>query len=104
MTSSTWDFGAPLEADFGVRARSQLESVTRTIRIAIALIGRGRQVDLTGLDHQVGMLCAQTLDLGWDRARELRPKLAGLLSEIDHLATLHQQEQPTRRSNHQHAS
>ena len=88
MTMPGWDFGDVQEANLITRAQSQLDHVVRTIRLASALTSRSRQVDLSGLEQQVGLLCAQTLDLGWPQARALRPKLAGLLIELDNLANL----------------
>ncbi len=88
MTTAGWDFGSLQDSDLLSRAQSQLDIVVRTLRVATVLTKSGRPVDLSGLEIQVGRLCAQTMDLGWHAARGLRPQLAGLLTELNQLASL----------------
>ena len=47
------------------------------------LVEGGRIVDLTGLDLQVGLLCAKALDLPSEQAPLLRPGLSELLAQVD---------------------
>ena len=63
-----------------------MEHVAATLRIAAALAGSGRSLDLAGLDSDVGKLCAGLLDLPPDMGRILRPRLLGLVAELDRLA------------------
>ena len=66
------------------------------VRMAHALVKGGRIVDLAGLDHTIGQLCAGCLDVGPDDGRTLRPRLAALLAEMDRLtASLRQPDAPT---------
>jgi len=43
-------------------------------------------VDLAGLDHTVGLLCAKALDLAAAHGRAARAGLVALLTEIDALS------------------
>jgi hypothetical protein len=61
------------------------DAVTRTVRIAHALIESGQPVDLTGLDRGVGLLCAKSLDLPPSMGRALRPRLVAVLQTLDEM-------------------
>ncbi len=61
-------------------------SLTNTVRLARAMTEARRAVDLSGLEEQVGLLCAKALDLPPEQGRDFRPVLIGLLAD---LATLH---------------
>jgi hypothetical protein len=61
------------------------ERLTRTLSVARALIGSGRTVDLTGFEDGVGLLCAKTLDLSPDEARDVLPAMIELRAQIDRL-------------------
>jgi len=65
--------------------RACLEQLGRTVGIAHSLVQAGKLVDLTGLDAEVGFVCARTLDLPPDEGRALQPDLAGLCAAIDTL-------------------
>jgi hypothetical protein len=58
----------------------------KTIGIACALAESGRAIDLTGLDHQVGLLCAKSLDLPPDEGRCVRPRLIALSGAMEALS------------------
>ena len=60
--------------------------LARTIGLARALVLGGRQLDLTGIDDGIGVLCAQTLDLAPDQARVMLPTLLDLRAQIDLLS------------------
>jgi len=60
--------------------------VRNTVETAAGLATGGRLVDVTGLDHTVGLLCAKALDLPPADGRAARAGLAGLLTEIDALS------------------
>ncbi|MBV9735116.1 MAG: hypothetical protein JO209_04345 [Acidisphaera sp.] len=62
------------------------ESISGTVQIARALVETSRRVDLSGLDREMGLLCAQALDLPPIEGRKLRPRLIGLLTELDALS------------------
>jgi hypothetical protein len=66
--------------------RACLEQFSRTLGIARSLVRAGKTVDLTGLDAEMGYVCARTLDLPPEDGRALRPKLIGLRAELDALS------------------
>ena len=43
-------------------------------------------IDLTGLERQVGLLCAQSLDLPPDEGRRVRPRLLALSGSMEVLS------------------
>jgi hypothetical protein len=65
--------------------RACLEQLGHTVGIARSLVRAGKQVDLTGLDAEMGFVCARTLDLPPEEGRAVRPELMGLRTEIDAL-------------------
>jgi hypothetical protein len=67
--------------------RACLEQLGRTLGIARNLVRAGKQVDLTGLEAEMGFVCARSLDLPPDDGRALRPELIGLRAELDALFT-----------------
>ncbi len=58
------------------------------IAVARALAESGRRLDLTGLDSQVGLLCARMLDLEPDEGRIARVELLRLRADLDALAAV----------------
>jgi hypothetical protein len=68
-------------------ARSLGENLIHLLHMTRALASVGRSVDLTGLDQQIGLLCAKALDLAPEEGRALRPMLVGLLADLDGLST-----------------
>ena len=56
------------------------------VGIARALVEAGRAIDLTGLDRQVGLLCAKSLDLPPDDGRRVRPRLIALFGSMEALS------------------
>jgi hypothetical protein len=60
--------------------------VAATVRVAAALALSGRQLDLAGLDVEIGKLCAGVLDLPPDQSRAVQSRLIDLLAELDRLA------------------
>ena len=63
------------------------ERLGRTAAVARALILAGRTVELAGIEDGVGLLCAKTLDLQRDEAREILPVLHALLAQLTSLTT-----------------
>jgi len=61
-------------------------NLSHMLRMTCALVARGRTVDLTGIERQVGLLCAKTLDLPPEDGRVLRPLLINLLGDLDTLS------------------
>ena len=57
--------------------------LSRTIALARGLIQGGRQLDVTGLDDGVGVLCAQTLALPPEDAGAMVPVLRGVLAQVN---------------------
>lgn len=74
---------APLAA-----AHAMADRIAGTLRVATALAQAGRRLDLDGLDRMLGRLCAGALDLPPAQGRQLRPRLVGLLTELDALGAL----------------
>lgn len=70
------------------RTRAIAHSLRQSAALARALAASGRPIDLTGLDGQVGRVCAGALDLSQDEGRVLRPELESLLAEIASLAAV----------------
>jgi hypothetical protein len=66
--------------------RAMADELTETIGMARALASCGRVVDLTGLDQQIGLLCAKSLDLEPDDGRGLRPDLIVLSVAMETLS------------------
>ena len=50
------------------------------------LVDSNREVDLTGLDREIGLLCAKTLDLPPDEGRRIRPRLIALSGSVEALS------------------
>jgi hypothetical protein len=66
--------------------RTCVDQVSRTLAIARSLVQAGKQVDLTGLDAELGFVCARALDLSPEEGRAARPILMLLRSELEALA------------------
>ena len=63
-----------------------IEDLKKTIALATTLTKAGRKVDLSGLEHSVGIVCAKALDLMPDQGRTLRPALVALAAALDALS------------------
>jgi hypothetical protein len=79
--------GAP-ERGPGLEVAALADDIGHAIAVARALVRQGRRLDLAGLDQRVGRLCAQTLDLGPEPARRMRPRLLALMTELERLDEL----------------
>ncbi len=66
--------------------RAMADELTETIGMARVLAASGRVVDLTGLDQQIGLLCAKSLDLPPHEGRDLRPNLIVLSVAMETLS------------------
>jgi hypothetical protein len=66
--------------------RTLAEDLTGLIGVAQALVEAGRAIDLSGLDSQIGLLCAKTLDLPPDEGRRVRPRLIALSGSVEALS------------------
>jgi hypothetical protein len=62
------------------------EELTKIVGLACALMESGRAIDLTGLDHLVGLLCAKSLDLPPEEGRRVRPRLITLSGSMEALS------------------
>lgn len=62
-----------------------MEAMQATLAVAAALAGEGRRVDLTGLENEVGRLCAAALAAPRGAAPALRLRLEALLRDLDRL-------------------
>ena len=66
--------------------RALAEQLTGMVTEATALLRAGCHVDLAGLESEVGLLCARSLDLPPDEGRRVRPWLVGLSGGIEALS------------------
>ena len=66
--------------------RALVEDLTKHISCARAAAEGGSRINLTGLDRQVGVLCAKSLDLPPDEGRRVRPRLIALSGLIEALS------------------
>jgi hypothetical protein len=66
--------------------RTLAQELIRLVDVARVLVDSDRVVDLAGLDHQVGLLCAKTLDLPPDEGRRMRPRMIALLGSVEGLS------------------
>lgn len=64
-----------------------IQQARQVVRTARVLAEAGGSIDLAGLDHLVGIVCAQALDLPPADSRALRPPLATLLAECGSLGS-----------------
>ena len=62
------------------------QELRKTTELARALAEFGRAIDLTGLDHEVGLLCAKSLDLPPEEGRRIRPHLIALSGAMEALS------------------
>ncbi len=72
--------------DPSAAVRALADELTKTIDIARALAESGRTIDITGLDREVGLLCAKSLDLPPDDGRRIRPSLIALSGALEALS------------------
>jgi hypothetical protein len=79
-----------------IELRAFADDVTQTLGVARGLVEAGRYVDLTGLEDQIGLLCAKALDLPSDEGRAIRGDLVGMLARVEALsaALLHAHTSP----------
>jgi hypothetical protein len=70
------------------------ERLGRTAAVARALVLAGRTVDLTGIEDGIGLLCAKSLDLPREQARDILPALHALLAQLSSLTSAIQMPAP----------
>lgn len=63
-----------------------IESMQATLRVAAALLGAERRIDLTGLEVEAARLCTAIGLMPEAEARALRPALEVLVQDLDRLA------------------
>lgn len=76
---------ASLQQD-GEAVRHMIAEVARLAEVAILLAKSGRQLDLTGLDSQVGLVCARALECKQGQGEELREALVSLRHNLENLS------------------
>lgn len=64
------------------------EQIFRMLAVARAMVASDRPVELGGLQHQVGVLCARALDLPPGRTGLARVELRRLATGLDALHTV----------------
>lgn len=62
------------------------EALDATLRLALALARSQRTIDLSGLERELGRLCAASLDLTPAEGRAMRSRLATLVADLDALS------------------
>jgi hypothetical protein len=72
--------------DPAVAVTALADELTKTVALARALVQSGRAIDLAGLDRQIGLLCAKSLDLPPDEGRRIRPWLVALSGSMEALS------------------
>jgi hypothetical protein len=65
--------------------QSLIQGLGQMLRVAGALVQAGRNVDLAGIDRQIGLLCAKALDLPTPDGRKCHRQLVELRDQIDAL-------------------
>jgi len=70
------------------------DELTNVLTVAMSFLEAGRSIDLTGLNDQVGLLCAKSLDLPPDEGRRVRPRLIVLSASIEALSRALQKTAP----------
>jgi hypothetical protein len=66
--------------------RAYAEQLTKLVDLTRALVDSNREVDLTGLECEIGLLCAKSLDLPPDEGRRIRPRLLALFGSVEGLS------------------
>lgn len=74
--------------------RALAEELTKLVGVACELVIAGRAIDLTGLNDQIGLLCAKSLDLPRDAGRGIRPRLIALSGSMEALSRALQKAAP----------
>jgi hypothetical protein len=62
------------------------EGLRHSLRLARALTGQNRPVELEGMQDSVGLLCAKALDLAPAEGRMARVALVAIREELDQLS------------------
>ena len=70
------------------------DELMNVLSVATCFLEAGRSIDLTGLNDQVGLLCAKSLDLPPDEGRRVRPRLIVLSGSIEALSRALQKAAP----------
>ena len=65
--------------------RAAIRSMGDMLTVAEALLGAGREIDLSGLEREVAALCAAAVTLPAAEGRALRGELAGLMLQVEEL-------------------
>lgn len=60
-----------------------IDRLAAALTMAAALVGSGREVDLAGLDAEVGAVCADAVALPEEQAKACVPALSALLGRVD---------------------
>jgi hypothetical protein len=69
-----------------VAVRTLADELMKVVKVAHGLVAAGRDIDVTGLDQRIGLLCAKMLDLAPDEGRRVRPRLIALSGSVQTLA------------------
>lgn len=78
---------SPALSDDLAAAAAMAEGLRQSLRLARALAGQNRPVELDGMQDSIGILCAKALDLAPSDGRRLRVALVALRDELDQLST-----------------
>ncbi|MDT7953156.1 MAG: hypothetical protein RQ966_16765 [Acetobacteraceae bacterium] len=85
-TGASLLFPAPgLDTKGGAELLALLEQTMRMVDVATALVASDRHVDVSGLQNDVGLLCAKALDLPASEAGFVKLGLQRLAARLDTL-------------------
>jgi hypothetical protein len=85
------DAASPASVD---AVRALADELTKLVGVACEFVIAGHTIDLTGLNDQVGLLCAKSLDLPRDAGRGIRPRLIALSGSMEALSRALQKAAP----------
>jgi hypothetical protein len=77
---------SPAYSDDLASASAMADGLRQSLRLARALAGQNRPVELEGMQDGIGLLCAKALDLAPGEGRLFRIALLALREELDQLS------------------
>lgn len=63
--------------------KNSIDAATDLMQLARSFMQSDRPIDLAGLDHEVGLICAKALDLSQDFRHAIRHALIQMLQEAE---------------------
>jgi hypothetical protein len=94
MAGALPEDGEPESAVASIAAA--VDALTQTLVLARVLVQSGMAIDLSGLDREIGDLCADAVALPRAEGRDMATPLADLLAEVDQLERAMERRPPAR--------